>query len=72
MYTAVSLASSSYYTYDSCPGEATKLSYTNFCFDPQYALNGVVSYMSPGNGQQWGAWTNYAEVGTRGTSDTWC
>lgn len=61
MYTAVSLASQSYFTSDTCPGDSFKLSNTNFCFNPVYTLNSVVSYISPGNGMTWGSWTNYAQ-----------
>ena len=64
MYTAVSLASASTYTYEACPGESYKLGYTNFCFDPQYFMDRATSYASPGNGQIWGAWGNYTEVST--------
>jgi hypothetical protein len=62
MYTAVSVASQSYFTSDACPGESWKLSNTNFCFNPIYQLDSVVSYIRPGNGQQWGSWTNNAPV----------
>jgi hypothetical protein len=48
---------------DACPGESWKLPSATFCFNPVYQLGGVVSYVRPGNGQQWGAWTNLAAVG---------
>ncbi|KAF6254610.1 vitelline membrane outer layer protein I [Scenedesmus sp. NREL 46B-D3] len=62
MFTAVSLASYSYFNNnDVCPGDSWKLANTNFCFNPVYSLNSVVSYIKPGNGQGWGSWTNYAQ-----------
>lgn len=63
MYVAVSSAGQSYFTTDTCPGDSFKLSNTNFCFNPIYTLNSVVSYISPDLRGAWGSWTNYAQVG---------
>lgn len=61
MYVAVSSAGQSYFTTDTCPGDSFKLSNTNFCFNPIYTLNSVVSYISPDLRGAWGSWTNYAQ-----------
>jgi hypothetical protein len=64
MYTAVRAGgSSAFNNNDLCPGDSWKLPNAVFCFNPVYTLGGVVNYIKPGNGQQWGAWTNFAQVG---------
>jgi hypothetical protein len=64
MYLAVRAGGgSAFNNNDACPGESWKLPNAQFCFNPVYQLGSVVSNVRPGNGQQWGAWTNYAQVG---------
>lgn len=63
MYTAVSLADQSYFTSDVCPGESIKLANTNYCFNPLYQLPNAAVKIKSNNGQIWGSWTSFAQVG---------
>jgi hypothetical protein len=63
MYAVLSVASASWLVTQTCPGDSWKLANTNFCFDPQYSLESAYNKIKPGNGQQWGSWSNYAQVG---------
>jgi hypothetical protein len=64
MYAAVSVGGQGAWRTSSkaCTGESYKLATADFCFEPVYTLNGIVSYIKPGNGQDWGSWTNFAQV----------
>ena len=68
MFAAVSVGGQRAWTssFKACTGDAYKLATADFCFEPVYRLNGIVSYIRPGNGREWGTWTNFAQVGGDG------